>query len=159
MILLQLLLLHAATFTLWISLQVAFQPSPSHGSHRKCSHLFVAQKGPHLFFKSGCPSTKRGRMACLYLVGGPVYPPLWKIWLRPLGWLEVPNISGKMPNWWQPNHQPVFVYHTDSNGGRFSIPGLTWYTVTCHFGRSKWISGNLRLKPPNTALECAGYYQ
>ena len=26
-----------------------------------------------------------------------VGPPLWKIWLRQLGWLEIPNISGKMP--------------------------------------------------------------
>ena len=23
---------------------------------------------------------------------------------------EIPNISGKMPNWWQPNHQPVGDY-------------------------------------------------
>ena len=41
-----------------------------------------------------------------YLVGGPG-PPLWKIWLRQLGWGQQPNISGKMPNWWQPNHQLV----------------------------------------------------
>ena len=31
-----------------------------------------------------------------------VGPPLWKIWVRHLGWWVIPNISGKMPNWWQP---------------------------------------------------------
>ena len=29
------------------------------------------------------------------LVGG--WATLWKIWVRQLGWLEIPNISGKMP--------------------------------------------------------------
>ena len=32
-----------------------------------------------------------------------VGPPLWKIWVRQLGWGQQPNINGKMPNWWQPN--------------------------------------------------------
>ena len=40
------------------------------------------------------------------LVGGPG-PPLWKTWLRQLGWWHKPNISGKIQNSWQPNHQPV----------------------------------------------------
>ena len=35
-----------------------------------------------------------------------VGPPLWKIWVRQLGWLDIPNINGKIKNWWQPNHQP-----------------------------------------------------
>ena len=30
-----------------------------------------------------------------YLVGG-FWPPLWKIWVRQLGWLEIPNINGKI---------------------------------------------------------------
>ena len=43
---------------------------------------------------------------CVYNLVGGFSPPLWKIWLRQLGWGKQPNISGKMPNWWQPNHQP-----------------------------------------------------
>ena len=31
----------------------------------------------------------------IYLVGGPG-PPLWKIWVRQLGWLEIPNIWENM---------------------------------------------------------------
>ena len=38
----------------------------------------------------------------IWLVVG---PPLWKIWVRQLGWFEIPNISGKCQKW-QPNHQP-----------------------------------------------------
>ena len=26
---------------------------------------------------------------------------------RHLGWWDKPNMNGNMPNWWQPNHQPV----------------------------------------------------
>ena len=26
------------------------------------------------------------------------------------GWWDKPNINGKMPNWWQPNHQPVMIF-------------------------------------------------
>ena len=36
---------------------------------------------------------KNGQISSL--VGGPG-PPLWKIWLRQLGWLYIPNISGKI---------------------------------------------------------------
>ena len=31
-----------------------------------------------------------------------VSSPLWKIWVRQLGWLYIPNISGKMVSKWQP---------------------------------------------------------
>ena len=41
------------------------------------------------------------------LLGGPGEKPLWKIGVRPLGWWMTPKINGKMPNSWQPNHQPA----------------------------------------------------
>ena len=34
------------------------------------------------------------------LVGGFFNHPLWKIWVRQLGWGQNPNISGKIQNWW-----------------------------------------------------------
>ena len=37
--------------------------------------------------------------------------PSEKLWVRQLGWLEIPNIHRKMPNSWQPNHQPVLKRH------------------------------------------------
>ena len=43
----------------------------------------------------------------IVMVGG-FSPPLWKIWVRQLGWLDIPNISGKIKKW-QPNHQPEIV--------------------------------------------------
>ena len=33
-----------------------------------------------------------------------VGPPLWKIW-KSIGMMTIPNISGKIKNSWQPNHQ------------------------------------------------------
>ena len=45
-----------------------------------------------------------------WLVGGLKATPSWKIWLRQLRDDEIPKISGKMPNWWQPNHQPDGVF-------------------------------------------------
>ena len=38
------------------------------------------------------------------LVGGPG-PPLWKIWLRQLGWFDVPNINGKITFMFQTTNQ------------------------------------------------------
>ena len=32
----------------------------------------------------------------LYIIWLVVGPPLWKIWFRQLGWLDIPNISGKI---------------------------------------------------------------
>ena len=43
------------------------------------------------------PCHPRLKQNCL-VVG----PPLWKIWVRQLGWWEIPNISGKFQNSWQP---------------------------------------------------------
>ena len=40
----------------------------------------------------------------IWLVVG---PPLWKIWVRHLGWWKQPNWMGTS-NWWQPNHQPEY---------------------------------------------------
>ena len=41
-----------------------------------------------------------------------VGPPLWKIWVRQLGWWQQPNICKNKK--WQPNHQPVNVIVSDS---------------------------------------------
>ena len=47
----------------------------------------------------------------IWLVGQG-HPVLKNIWLRQLGWWVIPNMNGKMQNWWQPNHQPVKSYST-----------------------------------------------
>ena len=44
-----------------------------------------------------------------YLVGG-FSPPLWKIWVRQLGWFDIPNIHGKMPKMATISHQPDIIY-------------------------------------------------
>ena len=72
------------------------QHQPFHQRIYACS----PQPSPRVF-----PAQKNGWRASLSpafsLVGGPG-PPLWKIWVRQLGWWQKPNISGKMPNKWQP---------------------------------------------------------
>ena len=74
----------------------------------------------------------------LWLVGGPGEKPLWKIWLRQLGWWKQPNISGKMPNWWQPNHQPGI--ETMVLGSLdFRTPPLFWESHDeIHVVKSTW---------------------
>ena len=51
-----------------------------------------------------------GRFPCErshhFLVGGPG-PPLWKIWVRQLGWWQKPNINGKIKVIATSHHQPV----------------------------------------------------
>ena len=44
------------------------------------------------------------------------FPPLWKIWVRHLGWWQQPNISKNKK--WQPNHQPEWF--TNPNGDPIS---------------------------------------
>ena len=48
------------------------------------------------------------------------HPVLKTIWLRQLGWWQQPNISGKMPNSWQPNHQPA---NNSRQPPQFKLPG------------------------------------
>ena len=50
-----------------------------------------------------------------------VGPPLCKIWVRQLGWLEIPNIHGKMPKMATSHHQPVIV-DLPMNNGDFPLP-------------------------------------
>ena len=42
------------------------------------------------------------------LVGGPG-PPLWKIWVRQLGWLFIPNISGKIKLMFESTNQQFWA--------------------------------------------------
>ena len=58
------------------------------------------------FPSMGVPPDPNGRFIMDNpILVGVVYPPLWKIWLRQLGWGQQPNISGKIKN--DPNHQPA----------------------------------------------------
>ena len=39
-----------------------------------------------------------------------VQPPLWKIRVRQLGWLDIPNKNGKMPKMATSHHQPAILW-------------------------------------------------
>ena len=61
-----------------------------------------------------------------------VRPPLWKIWVRQLGWLETQYFWGKK---WQPNHQP-------EDGMQFFFMAQGWtapklWTRLWKYGRNK----------------------
>ena len=61
-----------------------------------------------LFLKwTGAAFTILMVLKCFWLVVSR-HPVLKNIRVRQLGWWEIPNISGKIKNWWQPNHQPGF---------------------------------------------------
>ena len=61
-----------------------------------------------------------------YLVGGWAKP-LWKIWLRQLGWLEIPNISGKIKLMATIHHQPA--YGTQPPFVDLKFPAKTLWTI------------------------------
>ena len=49
----------------------------------------------------------------IWLVVG---PHLWKIWLRQLGWLEIPNIFGKIIQKWQPfTTNQLWIYRSSGH--------------------------------------------
>ena len=43
-----------------------------------------------------------------------VGPPLWKIWVRQLGWSSKPKIHGKIKFMATSHHQPSFLFHSSS---------------------------------------------
>ena len=58
--------------------------------------------------------------------------PSWKIWVRQLGWWQQPNISGKMPNSWQPvttKQSSYGFYHRFCSIPFHSIPTVRWSTL------------------------------
>ena len=88
-----------ATINKYTPVMLSHQSTVPYGSVMGSMYLL----DPPLFLPFSKGSTRN-----IWLLGGPG-PPLWKIWLRQLGRLDIPNIYiyGKMQNWWQPNHQPA----------------------------------------------------
>ena len=92
---------------------------------------------------------KKRRRRYVELVGGWGLNPSEKDeWVRQLGWCLQPNISGKMPNWWQPNHhiEPWWVQLSCFWSIPKHLPAVkrSWTSMV-----SPWCWGNIEMRTRN----------
>ena len=142
----------------------------------KYGHIWLVVSTPFFPFAmlcslcswASCNAVQCGPCHKWDLLGG-FSPPLWKIWVRQLGWWHNPNINGKMPKMatkpptrygfkgvsssscGYPNSFVVFVRENpiDRNGWKLGLP--PWRNGNLHmsFNASQHVFTEVRTVPPS----------